>query len=122
MPIGRGVIYASMRVRCWRGVQPGSVCPAAYSTKEAAYFFVGQLCVAKEYRGLGLVDRLYGHFREYLQDRYRHAVTDIAKANHRSLKAHLKVGFQVIHSIEFEGLEWNIVLWDWTARTATPAP
>ncbi len=77
--------------------------------------------MAKEYRGLGLVDRLYGHFRESLQGRYRCAVTDVARANQRSLKAHLKVGFQVIHAIEFDGLEWDIVLWDWRASNATPA-
>jgi hypothetical protein len=37
-------------------------------------------------------------------------VTDIARANHRSLKAHQKVGFEVIHAIEYEGLTWDVVL------------
>ena len=78
--------------------------------------FLQQVWVAKEYRGIGLVGRLYGHFRESLQTHYRYTVTDIAKPNQRSLQAHLKTGFQVIHSINFEGLEWNVVLWDWTSR------
>ena len=84
--------------------------------KGANYVVVAQLCVAKEYRGIGLVGRLYGHFRDSLQTHYRYTVTDIAKPNQRSLQAHLKTGFQVIHSINFEGLEWNVVLWDWTAH------
>jgi hypothetical protein len=29
------------------------------------------------------------------------------------LKAHIKTGFQVIHSIGYGGLEWDVVLWDW---------
>ncbi len=45
---------------------------------------------------------------------YRYAITDVAKANRRSLQAHRKIGFQSIHSINFDGLEWEVVLWDWT--------
>ena len=78
------------------------------------YVVVGQLCVDKDYRGQGLVDRLYGCFRASLDDRYHCGVTDIARANRRSLKAHQKVGFEVIHDIEYEGLTWDVVLWDWS--------
>lgn len=78
------------------------------------YVVVGQLCVAKEHRGKGLVPRLYQQFRESLHAKYEYCVTDIAQANPRSLQAHFKTGFQVIHSIQFEGLKWNVVLWDWT--------
>jgi len=82
--------------------------------RDAEYVVVGQVCVDKDYRGLGLVPQMYRLFRESLQNSYRYAVTDIAKTNPRSLQAHGKIGFQVIHSINFEGLEWDIVLWDWT--------
>ena len=58
------------------------------------YVVVGQLCVDKDYRGQGLVDRLYGCFRASLDDRYHCGVTDIARANRRSLKAHQKVAPQ----------------------------
>ena len=78
------------------------------------YVVVGQLCVDKDYRGQGLVDRLYGCFRASLDDRYHCGVTDIARANRRSLKAHQKVGFEVIHTIEYEGRTWDVVLWDWS--------
>ena len=78
------------------------------------YVVVGQLCVDKDYRGQGLVDRLYGCFRQSLEGCYRCAVTDIARANRRSLKAHQTVGFEVIHAIEYGGLTWDVVLWDWS--------
>ncbi len=79
------------------------------------YLVVGQLCVDKDYRGQGLVDRLYACFRASLEACHQYGVTDIARANRRSLKAHLKVGFQVVHAIEYEGLTWDVVLWDWSS-------
>lgn len=81
--------------------------------RELPYVVVGQLCVAKGYRGIGLVKRLYHCFRRSLQGRYRYAVTDVARLNQRSLQAHRKVGFRTIHSILFNGLEWEVILWDW---------
>lgn len=81
--------------------------------KETDYVVVGQLCVAKAYRGLGLVQKLYGHFRDCYADRYEYLVTDVAQANTRSLKAHMKSGFQVIDTLTYGGIKWDIVLWDW---------
>lgn len=80
---------------------------------ETNYVVVGQLCVAKAYRGMGLVQQLYGHFRDCYTDQYEYLVTDVAQANTRSLKAHLKTGFQVIDELSYGGIKWDIVLWDW---------
>jgi GNAT superfamily N-acetyltransferase len=81
--------------------------------KEIPYAVVGQLCVDKSVRGQGLVQKLYGHFRSILESNYQFGITDVACANTRSLKAHLNTGFQVIHTIGYGGLEWDVVLWDW---------
>ena len=62
---------------------------------------------------MGLVQQLYGRFREELENEYDFGITDVARANRRSLSAHIKTGFQVIHSIGYGGLEWDVVLWDW---------
>ena len=83
--------------------------------KEVNYVVVGQLCVAKEYRGQDLVQKLYGHFRDCLSNEFTYLVTDVAKANLRSLKAHKKRGFQVINELTYGGFGWDIVLWDWNA-------
>lgn len=81
--------------------------------KDVNYVVVGQLCVAKEYRGQDLVQELYGHFRDCLSSEFTYLVTDVAKANVRSLKAHKKRGFQVINELTYGGFGWDIVLWDW---------
>ena len=83
--------------------------------KDVNYVVVGQLCVAKEYRGQDLVQKLYGHFRDCLSHEYNYLVTDVAQANVRSLKAHKKRGFQVINELMYGGFGWDIVLWDWNA-------
>jgi len=85
--------------------------------REVNYVVVGQLCVAKEYRGQDLVQKLYGHFRDCLSNEFTYLVTDVAKANARSLKAHKKRGFQVINELMYGGFGWDIVLWDWNAAT-----
>jgi len=84
--------------------------------KNARYVVVGQLCVAKNYRGLGLVNQMYRHFKESLKDEYDCCITDVAENNPRSLKVHLKTGFQVIESFHYGGSNWNIVLWDWKSE------
>ena len=79
----------------------------------ANYVLVGQLCVRKEFRGQGLVGKLYNHFRDSLIDSFTYCLTDVATTNHRSLQAHKRAGFQVINHTEYAGVGWEIVLWDW---------
>jgi ribosomal protein S18 acetylase RimI-like enzyme len=81
--------------------------------RDVNYVVVGQLCVAKEYRGQDLVQKLYGHFRDCLSNEFTYLVTDVAQANVRSLKAHKKRGFQVINELIYGDFGWDIVLWDW---------
>lgn len=81
--------------------------------KNSSYVVVGQLCVAKDYRGQGLVQQLYGHFKECLEDHFDFCITDVAQANARSLKAHKNTGYQVIDTLSYGGIAWDIVLWDW---------
>lgn len=83
------------------------------SLEDINYVVVGQLCVAKEYRGQDLVQKLYGHFRDCLSNEFTYLATDVAQANVRSLKAHKKRGFKVINELIYGGFGWDIVLWDW---------
>ena len=78
-----------------------------------SYVIVGQLCVAKSFRGQGVVQMMYNFYRDELCSKYKYCITDIASNNPRSLKAHLKTGFQVIDSKGYGGLTWDVVLWDW---------
>ena len=81
--------------------------------KETNYVLVGQLCVGKNYRGQGIVQKMYGFFKTELQKEFTYCITDVAQDNPRSIKAHLKTGFEVIHTIGYGGASWDIVLWDW---------
>lgn len=82
-------------------------------SEKNAYVLVGQLCVEKKYRGMGLVQKMYQYFKDSLQDDFKYLITDVAAENERSLKAHIRSGFQVIHTIDYGGMKWDIVLWDW---------
>lgn len=83
---------------------------------ESSYVLCGQLCVAKGYRGMGLVQGMYEHYRNALSGEFQYCVTDVASNNPRSLKAHVKTGFQVIDSITFNGVTFDVILWDWCAK------
>lgn len=88
--------------------------------KDSRYVIAGQLCVAKNYRGLGLARKMYQHYRACLSGSYDYCITDVAQENPRSLKTHVKSGFQVIDTLTYEGKAWDIVLWDWTISDITP--
>ncbi|MCU0379594.1 MAG: hypothetical protein MUE58_00250 [Chitinophagaceae bacterium] len=77
------------------------------------YIVVGQLCVAKGYRGLKLAQGMYDFYRQELSGKYRYCLTDIDEANPRSLKAHLNAGFKILDTLHYEGSAWHIVIWDW---------
>lgn len=77
------------------------------------YMVIGQICIGKAQRGKGLFDRMYEAYQQSFSLSYDFAITEIAKSNFRSLSAHKRVGFEVIHEFEDETQEWAIVAWDW---------
>lgn len=84
------------------------------SVAEYQYIVVGQVCVDKAYRGLGLFDRAYEAYRKYFEQEYEFAITEIATINLRSMKAHERLGFKTIHTYtDGSATEWNVVVWDW---------
>lgn len=76
-----------------------------------SYIIGGQCCIEEEYRGKGLLKKLYEGTREAVDCDF--CVTEIARSNPRSLNAHLKIGFSVVHEYEGAGHMWDVVLWDW---------
>lgn len=81
---------------------------------EYNYLIVGQVCVAKELRGLGVLKKCYDLYKREYSNKYDFAITEIATRNQRSLKAHYNLGFQEIHRYKStEGEEWSIVIWEW---------
>jgi len=77
------------------------------------FYVMGQVCVAKEYRGKGVFDLLYQKHKEIYQSKFDFVITEISTDNHRSLRAHERIGFQTIATHRDELDEWDVVLWDW---------
>lgn len=78
------------------------------------YMVVGQVCVAKNYRGQGIFDMAYEAYKQQFSAKYEICITEISVHNKRSLAAHKRVGFQVVHQYPDEfGNDWYIVVWDW---------
>ncbi|MEI9954774.1 MAG: GNAT family N-acetyltransferase [Ferruginibacter sp.] len=78
------------------------------------YIVVGQVCVDKNYRGHGILDKCYEYYKTCFSKKYDFAITEIASRNQRSIKAHQRIGFTEIHKYTAPGNEeWSIVVLEW---------
>jgi GNAT superfamily N-acetyltransferase len=101
-------MFQKLSALTWRG----------RSLSSLRHYVMGQVCVAKAFRGQGVFDALYrGHEQAY-RERFDLIVTEIATRNTRSLRAHERVGFEPISRYRDETDEWIIVGWDWSGSTA----
>lgn len=78
-----------------------------------SFYVMGQVCIAKAYRGQGLFDELYSHHKKMYQSQFNLFITEIATRNLRSIRAHERVGFKTIHIHRDNLDEWAVVGWDW---------
>jgi GNAT superfamily N-acetyltransferase len=78
------------------------------------YKFVigGQVCVDKNFRGVGLMSKLYKETANRLPKDFELCVTEISRRNTKSLNAHQKMGFEVIADYDDGSEHWNIVAWE----------
>ena len=76
-------------------------------------YVMGQICVAREWRGKGVFDLLYAGHRQYLKSFYDSVVTEVALRNLRSMRAHARVGFTVVDRYRDATDEWAVLRWDW---------
>lgn len=83
------------------------------------YVIVGQLCLAKGYRGRGLVSLLYEAFRVAFSPQHSLAVTEVAVSNPRSLRAHERAGFQIVRTKSYEGVLFHTIAWPWKSEEIT---
>jgi len=78
------------------------------------YIVVGQVCVAKGFRGQGILDNCYAEYKKQFKGKYDFAITEIATKNLRSINAHKRIGFTEIYSYKApDNEEWSIVIWEW---------
>lgn len=79
---------------------------------DCRFFVGGQVCVDRDHRGQGLLARLYDQVRLSLPHAFDACVTEIATRNAVSLRAHERMGFEVISTYRDPQEEWAILAWD----------
>ena len=87
-----------------------------YDEKKLAdysYIVMGQVCIDKAYRGQGLFEKMYLHLKECYCNHYQLLITEVATRNTRSMKAHTRLGFEVVHEYMDDTDTWAVVVWDW---------
>ncbi|MBT8219739.1 MAG: GNAT family N-acetyltransferase [Bacteroidia bacterium] len=77
------------------------------------YIVMGQICIAKGYRGQGLFTLLYNDLKQRLSDQYEQIITEVDMKNTRSIAAHHKHGFEIIHTYEQGTITWQLLSWKW---------
>lgn len=76
------------------------------------YFVMGQVCIAKAYRGKGVFKGMYDYMQAALSSSFDYVVTEISLNNPRSRKAHFKQGFEsLLKYDDVQGESWEIVIW-----------
>ncbi len=78
------------------------------------WFVMGQICVAEGCRGQGIFDGMYLKMKEVYRKQYDFTITEVAERNTRSIRAHERAGFQILHqySDETSGEQWRVVILD----------
>lgn len=76
-----------------------------------AFYVMGQICVHEFYRGRGVFDSLYQMHKTMHAQQYELCVTSVSTRNKRSLRAHERVGFQIVNTFRDATDEWNILVW-----------
>jgi len=80
--------------------------------KQYPFFVGGQVCVDNACRGQGLLRKLYEKTGQSVPPQYQLCVTEVAARNTISLKAHLKMGFEIINTYEDANEQWQVIVWN----------
>ena len=73
------------------------------------YMVMGQICVAKSYRGQGVFRNLYKTMKERLPTGIDTIITEVDAKNKRSVKAHRAVGFTELKRYSSSGKDWILI-------------
>lgn len=74
------------------------------------YTVMGQVCIAKAYRGEGIFAKLYENMFNTMRPKYKFIITEISINNPRSIKAHQNVGFEELLNYKDEIDHWSTVI------------
>jgi hypothetical protein len=71
---------------------------------------MGQICVAKPHRGLGIFRGLYKNMQRYTKDMFDVIITEVDVKNTRSMNSHKSVGFEELCRYSSVGRTWSFIM------------
>ena len=83
---------------------------------EYSFYMIGQLCVAKAYRGFGLTDRMYAFHEQQYSEKFDLMATTVVLENVRSIRVHERAGFETISEIEDHFGNWRVIVKPFLSR------
>ena len=73
------------------------------------FITMGQICVAKTHRKMGVFRGLYNAMKKASYPKYDAIITEVDATNSRSLGAHYAVGFEKICTYHSLGQDWELI-------------
>ncbi|SEB56042.1 Acetyltransferase (GNAT) family protein [Maribacter dokdonensis] len=73
------------------------------------FITMGQICVAKTHRKMGVFRGLYNAMKKASHPKYDAIITEVDATNSRSLGAHYAVGFEKICTYHSLGQNWELI-------------
>ncbi|APA64027.1 GNAT family N-acetyltransferase [Maribacter sp. 1_2014MBL_MicDiv] len=73
------------------------------------FITMGQICVAKTHRKMGVFRGLYNAMKKASYPKYDTIITEVDATNSRSLGAHYAVGFEKICTYHSLGQDWELI-------------
>lgn len=73
------------------------------------YMIMGQVCIHKEHRKMGIFQKLYKKMQEVTRTNYNYIITEVDSLNVRSLNAHFAVGFIELKTYCTSGRKWHLL-------------
>ena len=77
--------------------------------KEERFIVMGQICIAKAYRGQGIFRKLYEFMLREIQPAFNSIITEVDAANIRSLNAHYAAGFKDLKRYRSGDQDWHLI-------------
>lgn len=74
------------------------------------YIVMGQICIAKAYRGKGVFRGLYTAMKQFLPKDFTKIITLVDTKNSRSIHAHKAVGFKELEQYTTNGKTWSLIV------------
>jgi len=74
------------------------------------YIVMGQICIAKAFRGQGIFRQLYQTMQQAVQPDFERIITEVDTKNTRSLRAHYAIGFEELKTYRYGDQNWKLIV------------